>query len=134
MYTSTELTDDAPLDTLDILRDPKVLAKHLELAKEGKGLFHAGCFGIGQLPLSKLTPRAPELHARILKLVKDVEEEIAEMEKSGADKGDIEVKKGLLEQYELLKERHSEKDGEGSPGFEWITFPACLSVPSKHYF
>jgi hypothetical protein len=26
-----ELTDDAPFDTLDLLRDPAIAAKHLEL-------------------------------------------------------------------------------------------------------
>ncbi|KAI0085565.1 alcohol oxidase [Irpex rosettiformis] len=118
---SYELTDDAPLDTLDILRDPAVLAKHLELAKEGKGLFHAGCVGVGFLALSQLSPkRAPELHAKIGKIIQELESE-----------GDADpVKKGLVEQYKLLKQRYSDKEGEGSPGFEWISFPACLSTPN----
>jgi hypothetical protein len=126
------LADDAPLDTLDLLADPAVLNKHLELAKEGKGLFYSGVVGVSHLPLSQLSPRAPELQARIGKLVDDFEAEIVQLEKSGTGEGDIAVKKGLLEQYKLLKERYSDKKGEGSPGFQWISFPACLSSPSKH--
>ncbi|KAI0689397.1 alcohol oxidase [Cytidiella melzeri] len=137
---SFELTNDAPLDTLDILADPAVLAKHIELAQQGKGLFHAGCVGIGQLALSQLTPRAPELHAKIVKIVQDLEEEVAELQKGRRagndskeetdDEGLLFAKQGLLDQYRLLEERYSDKEGEGSPGFEWISFPACYSFPN----
>ncbi|KAI0759156.1 alcohol oxidase [Irpex lacteus] len=123
-----ELTDDAPLDTLDVLRDPAVLAKHLELAKEGKGLFNAGCVGVGFLALAQLNPkRAPELHARIIKILQELETEVEELEK----KGEVDpVKKGLVEQYKLLQKKYSDKEGEGSPSFEWISFPACFSFPN----
>ncbi len=128
-HGTTELTDDAPLDTLDVLGDPAVLAKHLELAKEGKGLFNAGCVGVGFLALAQLNPkRAPELHARIIKILQELETEVAELEK----KGEVDpVKRGLVEQYKLLQRKYSDKEGEGSPSFEWISFPACFSFPSK---
>ncbi|KAI0085559.1 hypothetical protein BDY19DRAFT_1020981, partial [Irpex rosettiformis] len=125
---SYELTDDAPLDTLDILRDPEVLAKQLELAKVGKELFHSGCVDIGFLALAQLSPeRAPELHAKIEEIVQELESEVADAEKKG---GAHPVKKGLVEQYKLLKQRYSDKAGEGSPGFQWISFPACSSTPN----
>ena len=120
------------MQTLDILRDPAVLAQHLELEKEGKGLFHEGCIGNCHTTLSQLTPsKAPELHGRILKLIQQVEADIAKLESSGGDKGDIEVKRGLVEQYKLLADRYSDKPGQGSPGFQWIHFSSFFSAPSE---
>lgn len=120
------------MQTLDILRDPAVLADHIQLEKEGKGLFHEGVIGNGQLSLADTSPRAPELYTRITQILTALQDEVAEMEKNSADKGDVEVKKGLVEQYKLLVQRYHPKHGEGSPSFQWISFPAFFSGPSEY--
>lgn len=86
------------------------------------------------MALAELTPRAPELHARIDQILKETEDEVVQMERNGADEGDVQVKKGLVEQYKLLKEKYSDKEGEGSPGLQWIISAAFASVPSGFFF
>ncbi|KAI0087638.1 GMC oxidoreductase [Irpex rosettiformis] len=129
---SFKIKDSAPMQTLDILRDPAILAEHLRLEKEGKGLFHEGCIGCGHSTLADLTSpsKAAELHARIVKLREGVEEEVRKLEKEVERKGDVEVKKGLVEQYKLLEKRYSPVSGEGSPSFQWIHFASFFSAPN----
>ncbi|KAI0337693.1 alcohol oxidase [Trametopsis cervina] len=123
-----ELTDDAPLDTLDLLRDPAELTKHLALAPTGQGLFNAGCVGIGFTSLGSLTPRAAEIHADVLKRVEVLSAQVKEEE--GKEGEDEVVRRGLLEQWKVLEERYRPGEGEGSPGFEFISFPAFYSFPN----
>jgi len=110
---SYELTDDAQFDTVDLLRDPAVLAEHIELEKQGKGVFHAGLGGVGFLTLDQLTPRAEELY-------KSMEDMVASLDPKT-------TQPGLLDQYNLLLERY--KPGNGSPGLQFIAFPGFFSFP-----
>ncbi|KAI0832660.1 GMC oxidoreductase [Trametes gibbosa] len=115
---SFELRDDVPFETLDLLADPAVLEKHLELHSTGTGIFTTSVTGFTFAKLGQVSKRAPEIF-------KATEEKIAK----NADS----YPPGLLEQYKISLERL--KDGVGC---EYITFAGMCSrpnppVPGKRY-
>lgn len=87
--------------------------------KEGKGAFHGGTGVAANLSLADLTSRAPELHENIVRALSKLEEEVLNPEQHNEAQGDLWTKRGLLEQYKLLAEKHSAGEN-GSPGFQWI--------------
>ncbi|VDC04865.1 unnamed protein product [Peniophora sp. CBMAI 1063] len=115
-----ELKDDVDFDTLDVLRDGEAVMKHIELYKEGKGLFTAGLMGLAFGPLKMFSDRADEIQRKAI-------------EKIEANKDTYPP--GLYEQYHLQIERLK----EGAPGCEILTVPAFVSFhappkPGKKYF
>ncbi|KAI0687618.1 GMC oxidoreductase [Cytidiella melzeri] len=121
---SYELKDDAPLDTLDPTKR----------TGEPPAVFKGGCGVVAHLTLSQLSsqPRAAELHSRISRILDELRTEVDEMERQGGeDVEGLQVKKGLVKQYAILKEKYACVEGEGSPGFQWICLPAFLSGPNK---
>lgn len=66
-------------------------------------------------------------------MLEELEAEVAQLEKSGADRADVHVKMGLMEQYKLLKDRFSAKEGEGSPSFQFLCLPVLYASQSKLY-
>ncbi|EPQ53452.1 alcohol oxidase [Gloeophyllum trabeum ATCC 11539] len=106
-----ELREDASFDTLDVLRDPKIAAEHVELHAKGEGLFTMGLCGFAFVPLQMLSKRADDIH----KAARD------KIEKNAAK-----YPSGLLEQYRIQLERLE----RGAPGCEYITFPGFLSQPN----
>ncbi|KAJ3535059.1 hypothetical protein NM688_g7031 [Phlebia brevispora] len=112
---STEIKEDVKFDTLDLLRDPAVAAKHVELHKQGAGLHTTGIIGFVFATLAQITPKAEELYQSI----KDM---VSKIDFSNAPPS-------LKQQYEILLERFDPKTG--SPGCEFISFPGFLSFPSK---
>ncbi|KIP10401.1 hypothetical protein PHLGIDRAFT_240805 [Phlebiopsis gigantea 11061_1 CR5-6] len=120
---SWELKDDVPFDTLDLLRDPVVAAKHLELHEAGSGLHTTGIVGFSWCSLDMFAPEGR--HAQIFQKMQDA---VAALDGTHP---------GLKEQYELSLERFR-LDKPGSPGSEFISFPGFLSgpnppVPGKRY-
>ncbi|EIW61651.1 GMC oxidoreductase [Trametes versicolor FP-101664 SS1] len=107
---SFELRDDVEFDTMDLLADPAVLEKHVELHSTGTGIFTTGIVGFAFAKLSEISPRADEIF------------EAAEhkMMKNGNT-----YPPGLLEQYKISLERL--KDGVGC---EFISFPGMCSQPN----
>ncbi len=122
-----ELRDDVKFDTLDLLGDPEVAAKHLELqsvchavyetcyslprSSTGEGLFTTGIIGFSFANLGEVTPRASEI-------IKAAEDKIMKNANS--------YPPGLLEQYKISLERL--KNGVGC---EFISFPGLNSRPSR---
>lgn len=109
--TTWELRDDVSFETLDVLRDPKVAAEHLELHKAAQGLFTMGMVGFCFVPLQMLSKRAEEIH-------KKAREKIL--------KNEDKYPPGLLAQYRIQLERLERQ----SPGCEMIHFPGFLSRPN----
>ncbi|TFK94202.1 GMC oxidoreductase [Polyporus arcularius HHB13444] len=107
---SFELRDDVKFDTLDLLGDPEVAAKHLELHSTGEGLFTTGIIGFSFANLGEVTPRASEI-------IKAAEDKIMKNANS--------YPPGLLEQYKISLERL--KNGVGC---EFISFPGLNSRPN----
>ncbi|KAI0638410.1 GMC oxidoreductase [Trametes polyzona] len=107
---SFELRDDVQFDTLDLLADPAVLEKHIQLHSTGTGIFTTGIVGFAFASLKQISPRAEEI-------IKATEDKI----KMNADS----YPPGLLEQYKLSLERL--KNGVGC---EFITFPGMCSQPN----
>ncbi|KAF8804963.1 alcohol oxidase [Phlegmacium glaucopus] len=119
---SFELRGDITDDTWDALRDPKTAAEHIELHKQGKGLFALGVTHFVFQPLDALTSDAKAIYQR-------AEEKISKNEKAGV------YPPGLIEQYRI----HLERLKTGSPGYELIFVPAFMSAPNppepgKKYF
>nr|ALJ82905.1 choline dehydrogenase [Irpex lacteus] len=111
---SYELKDDVEFDTLDILRDPETLAKHLELHKTVEGVFTTGVTSFGFVTLDQLTPRANEIYQTMQDTVKNLDPKT--------------TPPGLLEQYKILLDRY--KPGSTNPGLEFISFPGMMSFPN----
>ncbi|KAI0751029.1 alcohol oxidase [Daedaleopsis nitida] len=107
---SFELRDDVKFDTLDLLSDPEVAAKHLELHNSGEGLFTTGIIGFSFATLPEVTSRASEIF-------KATEDKIMKNANS--------YPPGLLEQYKISLERL--KSGVGC---EFISFPGLNSRPN----
>lgn len=113
---SWELKEDAPFDTLDLLRDPAIAAKHLELHEGGSGLHTIGIVGFAWNSLDMFMP--PGKQAAIYDKMKDALAKI-----------DEKVHPGLREQFQIQMERFEPGTG-GSPGCEFISFPGFLSGPN----
>ncbi|KAF8817256.1 alcohol oxidase [Phlegmacium glaucopus] len=119
---SFELRADTPDDTWDLLRDPNAAAEHIELYKQGKGLFALGVTHFAFQPLDAFTSRAKAIYQR-------TEEKISKNEKAGV------YPPGLIDQYRIQLERlHT-----GAPGYELVCVPAFMSAPNppepgKKYF
>ncbi|EKM51206.1 uncharacterized protein PHACADRAFT_200028 [Phanerochaete carnosa HHB-10118-sp] len=61
---SWELKDDCPLQTFDLLRDPEVFAKNIELHKQGQGLFTMGIILSAFFPPDQISDKAGEIYRR----------------------------------------------------------------------
>ncbi|KAI9000789.1 GMC oxidoreductase [Trametes punicea] len=107
---SFELRDDVKFETLDILSDPEVLKKHLELHSAGTGIFTSGIIGFTFATLGHISPRADEI-------IKAAEDKIM--------KNANNYPPGLLEQYKILLERL-----RNDAGCEFISFPGMCSQPN----
>ncbi|KAJ8468739.1 hypothetical protein ONZ51_g9450 [Trametes cubensis] len=104
---SFELRDDVKFDTFDILADPEVLKKHLELYRTGTGLFTTNVTGFTFATLHQITPRADEI-------IKAAEDKIM--------KNAASYPPGLLEQYKISLERLRK-----SAGCEIIIFTGMMT-------
>ncbi|KAI0375888.1 GMC oxidoreductase [Pilatotrama ljubarskyi] len=107
---SWELRDDVEFDTLDLLADPAVMQKHIELHPTGTGIFNTGIIGFTFATLTQISPRADEI-------IKAAEDKIT--------KNANDYPPGLLEQYKISLERL--KNGAGC---EFISFPGLNSKPN----
>lgn len=108
-----ELKDDAAFETLDILRDPKVAAEHIELHTVGEGVYTLGIVGFAFAPLSTLSPSTAEHVYSAMK--SKVERETARYDKPGM-KEMIDIQLGRLD--------------KGAPCCEIVTYPGCLGFPA----
>ncbi|TFK47587.1 alcohol oxidase [Heliocybe sulcata] len=106
-----ELREDVTYDTIDILRDPKGAAEHLELHAKNEGIYTLGMVGFSFVPLTMLSKRADAIY-------KAAKEKI--------EKNASKYPPGLLEQYRIQLERLD----RGAPGCEFISFPGFLSRPN----
>ncbi|EKM59627.1 uncharacterized protein PHACADRAFT_250247 [Phanerochaete carnosa HHB-10118-sp] len=113
---SWELKDDVPFDTLDLLRDPAVAAKHLELHESGSGLHTIGVIGFAWNSFDMFAPQ-------------DKQADIYDKMKDAVAKIDDKAHPGLREQFEVAMERF-EPGKAGSPGCEFISFPGFMSGPN----
>ncbi|EKM59944.1 uncharacterized protein PHACADRAFT_250766 [Phanerochaete carnosa HHB-10118-sp] len=113
---SWELNDDAPFDTLDLLRDPAVAAKHLELHESGSGLHTIGIVGFAWNSFDMFAPQGKQA-------------DIYDKMKDAVAKIDDKAHPGLREQFEVAMERFVPGKA-GSPGCEFISFPGFLSGPN----
>ncbi|KAL0062594.1 hypothetical protein AAF712_010528 [Marasmius tenuissimus] len=95
MGTIYELKEDTTTETLDMLRDEKIAAKHIELLAKGEGAFTSGFTNIAWVPLADVTPRSQALYEQEKKWV---EEDV---------KNNSTYLPGLLEQYNIQLERIS---------------------------
>ncbi|THG98101.1 hypothetical protein EW026_g4042 [Hermanssonia centrifuga] len=111
---SWELKNDVKFDTLDLLRDPVMAAKHLDLHPTGSGLFTTGIVGFAFTTLDKVTSQAGTIYQYIKEMISDMDPETSPP--------------GLMEQYKIMLERF--EPGKGSPGCEFISFPGLLSHPN----
>lgn len=59
-----ELRDDFAWETFDLLRDPEVFAKNLELLKQGEGLFTMGFYLVAYFALNMVSDKAQEIYQR----------------------------------------------------------------------
>ncbi|TCD65746.1 hypothetical protein EIP91_002230 [Steccherinum ochraceum] len=111
MGMSFELKDDVVFDTTDILRDPEVAAKHVNLHKSGSGAFTQGIVGFAFTSLDMITPRANEI------ITAAKAQYTQKMETSPA---------WLKDQYAT----HLARLDRAAPGYELILFPGFLSFPN----
>ncbi|KAI9000782.1 GMC oxidoreductase [Trametes punicea] len=110
LAATLELRDDVEYQTLDMLSDPEIFQKHIELHSTGTGMFTTGIIGFTMSTLSQVTPKAEEI-------VKAAEDKI----KKNANN----YPPGLLEQYKILLERLRH-----AAGCEFICFPGCWALPN----
>ncbi|KAI0072987.1 alcohol oxidase [Panus rudis PR-1116 ss-1] len=108
---SWELKDDVELDTIDLLRDPAVAAKHLELHAAGSGLFTIGIIGFTFASLDQVSPKASEV-------IKKAKEQITKKMESASP--------SLRDQWKIQLERLD----RGAPGVEYCSVPGLLSWPN----
>ncbi|KAJ8087644.1 hypothetical protein PM082_006478 [Marasmius tenuissimus] len=91
--TVYELKEDTTTETLDMLRDEKVAAQHIELLAKGEGAFTAGFTNVAWVPLADVTSRSQALYEQEKK---QIEEDV---------KNSSGYPPGLLEQYDIQLER-----------------------------
>lgn len=129
-----EVKESVKYDTLELLRDPDVLAKNLELqyadrlfvlerlgnanfawmsSTKGTGLFTMGLTGFSFVPPEVFSPNADVLY-------KKAQETYAAV--------DGKANPGLAEQYKIQMRRL--EPGNSAPGSEFIITPGMLSYPS----
>ncbi|GJE87488.1 GMC family oxidoreductase [Phanerochaete sordida] len=113
---SWELKEDAPFDTLDLLRDPAIAAKHLELHAQGSGLHTIGIVGFSWNSFDMFAP--PGKQAEVYQKMEDA-----------LGKIDDTAHPGLRKSFEIAMQRF-EPGKPGSPGCEFISFPGFLSGPN----
>ncbi|KAF7789456.1 hypothetical protein EIP86_000401 [Pleurotus ostreatoroseus] len=113
---SYELKEDVKFDTLDLLRDPVLAAKHLELHAAGSGIHTSGIIGFAFATMGQVTPKAREIYQSIRHII-----DTTDFSSSPAS---------LKEQYEILAERFDPDSEKASPGCEFISFPGYLSHPN----
>ncbi|KAF8905300.1 alcohol oxidase [Mucidula mucida] len=104
---SFELPDSITSDTLDIMRDPELAAKHADLHLKLSGLHTMGINVLSFNPLSRMSPRAPGIYDGYV------------------PGGDRAIPAGLKEQYKIQMQRMK----NDSPGYETIIVPGFRSAP-----
>ncbi|KAA1474158.1 alcohol oxidase [Dentipellis sp. KUC8613] len=115
-----ELRDDIEVTTIDLLRDPDQVKKHLELQSKGEGLFSTGMTSFSYGPLQSYSDRADEIQkAAKENILRNVDT----------------YPPGLLEQYKIQIERMK----RGAAGAEIVVVTGFLAfpnppVPRKRYF
>ncbi|KAA1466849.1 alcohol oxidase [Dentipellis sp. KUC8613] len=115
-----ELRDDIDVPTIDLLRDPEQIKKHLELHPKGEGVFSTGLTSFSFGPLQSYSDRADEIQ-------KAAKENILR----NADS----YPPGLLEQYKVQIDRMERL----AAGVEIVMITGFLAfpnppVPGKRYF
>ncbi|GBE88776.1 Dehydrogenase citC [Sparassis crispa] len=108
---SFELRDDAKFDTLCLLRDPAVAAKHLELHKSGSGLYTTGITNF-----AFVSPKVASCNI----------DEIARAARAKFTENAASYPPGLLEQYDIQLRRLE----AGEPLCEIISYPGFMSTPN----
>ncbi|EIN09265.1 GMC oxidoreductase [Punctularia strigosozonata HHB-11173 SS5] len=108
---SWELREDVSFDTLDILHDPEVAAKHVELHAVGEGMFTTGIVGFAFTGVDKVSKRSKAIH---------------EAAKAKIEQSKNNMPPGLYEQYQIQLQRLE----NGSPGCEIISIPGFMSGPN----
>ncbi|KAI0030850.1 alcohol oxidase [Vararia minispora EC-137] len=108
---SFELKNDVDFDTVDLLRDPEHLKKHLDLHEEGKGLFTTGILGFSFAPLQRYSPRADAIHREAIEKFENNKDQYPP---------------GLRDQLKIQTDRLK----SGGPGCELVTIPGFLSFPN----
>lgn len=121
-------------DTQDLLRDPILAAQHLELqyalvsslfpesllmlsvSAKGAGIHTTGIVGFTFATLDDVSPNAASIYKSMEDMVNNLDPKT--------------TPPGLIDQYKVVLERF--KPGNGSPGFEIVSFPGYLSKPSEH--
>ncbi|GJE93556.1 GMC oxidoreductase [Phanerochaete sordida] len=109
-----ELKDDCAWQTPDLLKDPETFAKHLELLKEGKGIFTLGIVLMSFFPLDMISDKAGEIYQR-------AKEEIANIDPSTAPAGSLEQLQLQLQRFDPAK---------SSPTCEVVIVPGFWSGPN----
>ncbi|KAJ3556843.1 hypothetical protein NM688_g1798 [Phlebia brevispora] len=112
--TAYELKEDVEWTTLDLLRDPELLAKQNEQLASNTGVFTTGIVSLVFLPLDKVT--SPERAAEIYAMGQDT---LKRMVANGAPPANI-------EQTQILLERLKPGGSKRSPGCEIINFPGFV--------
>ncbi|CCM05250.1 uncharacterized protein FIBRA_07460 [Fibroporia radiculosa] len=108
---SYELREEVDWETVDLLRDPVLEAKHRELHAQGKGIYTKAPVNLSFLPLDLITDKADAFYETIKKKITENAHRYPP---------------GLMEQYEIQLERMR----QGAPGCELICLPVFISVPN----
>ncbi|PBK94871.1 alcohol oxidase [Armillaria gallica] len=118
----SQLKDDIPDETFDVLRDPEQAREHAELFTKAEGVSMMGVVNLTFAPLHSVSPRAAELI--------DNEKRVIEENIKARN-----YHPGLVDQYRLMLERLDRKE----PGWEFLGIPVYLSSlqppePGKKYY
>ncbi|KAK0489555.1 hypothetical protein EDD18DRAFT_1189845 [Armillaria luteobubalina] len=118
----SQIKDDIPDKTFDVLRDPEQAKEQAELFTKGEGVSMMGAVNLTFAALHTVSPRASEL-------IDNEKCIIEENIKAGN------YRSGLVDQYRLMLERLDRKE----PGWEFLGIPVYLSSlqqpePGKKYY
>ncbi|KAG7448430.1 alcohol oxidase [Guyanagaster necrorhizus] len=118
----SQLKDDVPDETFDLLRDPEQAKEHAELFTKAEGVSMMGIVNLTLASLHSFSPRAAELI--------DDEKHIIEENIKARN-----YHPGLVDQYRLMLERLDRKES----GWEFLGMPVYMSFlrppePGKRYY
>ncbi|KAI0072981.1 alcohol oxidase [Panus rudis PR-1116 ss-1] len=108
---SWELKEDVDFETLDILNDPAVAAKHMELYAQGTGLYTGGNLSVIFTSLQNISSKAADIIEKAKKTI------TKKMETASP---------ALREQYKIQLDRLE----RGAPAAEFIASPMFASGPN----